>query len=375
MIRKTLYAALASLPLVYGSAAMAEDIKIGLLAGVTGSYASEGQDTKRIIDLLAENLNAKGGINGNKIQIVLEDDGSSPATAATAATRLAAAKVPAVIGTYGSAVTEASQDIFDEAGIVQIGTGSTSIRLTEKGYERFFRTAPRDDEQGRVAEESLNKLGFKKIAILHDSTAYAKGLADEIKTRIDENKRGEIVFFDALVPGESDYSVVLTKIRAANPDAIFFTGYYPEVGLLLRQKKELGWNVPIIGGDASNHADLITIAGKDAAKGYRFISPPLPTDLDTPLTKEFLDSYKAKYGSYPGSIWSVASGDAFIVLTEAIKAKGTDPEAIAAYLHNDLKDVQGLSGKISFNEKGDRVGDLYRLYEVDGDGKFVIQPE
>ncbi|MBB3809275.1 branched-chain amino acid ABC transporter substrate-binding protein [Pseudochelatococcus contaminans] len=375
MIKKTMLALATGVSLAFAFPAFAQDVRIGLMAGLTGPYASEGQDTKRIIELMIEDLNAKGGINGNKVQLVIEDDGSSPGTAATAATRLASTKVPAVIGTYGSAVTEASQDIFDEAGIVQIGTGSTSIRLTEKGYERFFRTAPRDDEQGRVAEESLNKLGFKTVAILHDSTAYAKGLADELKAQIDKNGRVNTVFFDALVPGESDYSVVLTKLKSANPDAIFFTGYYPEVGLLLRQKKEIGLDAPIIGGDASNHVDLIKIAGKDAAKGYRFISPPLPTDLDTPVTKEFLASYKAKYGTYPGSIWSVASGDAFIALVEAIKAKGADSEAIADYLHNDLKDVQGLSGKISFNEKGDRVGDLYRLYEVDGDGNFVLQPE
>ncbi|UXM96537.1 branched-chain amino acid ABC transporter substrate-binding protein (plasmid) [Bartonella sp. HY329] len=374
-MKKFLLATLATASLFFTAQANAEDIKIGLMTGLTGPYASEGQDMKRIIELMVEDINAKGGINGDKIKLIIEDDGSTPATAATAATRLVTAGVPAVIGTYGSAITEASQDIYDEAGVVQIGTGSTSIRLTEKGYERFFRTAPRDDEQGRVAEQSINKLGFKKVAILHDSTAYAKGLADELKAEIEKQKREDIVFFDALVPGESDYSVVLTKIKSENPDVIFFTGYYPEVGLLLRQKKEMGWDVPIIGGDASNHVDLVKIAGNAAAKGYRFVSPPMPADLDTPVTKAFLASYEAKYGSAPGSIWSIAGGDALIALVDAIKAKGTDSEAIADYLHNDLKDVDVLSGKISFNEKGDRVGDLYRLYEIDENGKFVIQPQ
>ena len=105
----------------------------------------------------------------------------------------------AAIGTYGSAVTEASQDIYDEAGIVQIGTGSTSIRLTAKGMKRFFRTCPRDDEQGRVAQSTLAKFGFKKIAILHDNSAYAKGLADEAKQRILDKKSADIVFL-TLVP-------------------------------------------------------------------------------------------------------------------------------------------------------------------------------
>ena len=229
--------------------------------------------------------------------------GSTPRSAATAASRLVAADVCAAIGTYGSAVTEASQDIYDEAGIVQIGTGSTSIRLTAKGMKRFFRTCPRDDEQGRVAQSTLAKFGFQKVAILHDNSAYAKGLADEARQRIIDKKSADIVFFDALVPGERDYSAILTKIKGVKPDAILFTGYYPEAGLLLRQMQEMKWAVPIIGGDATNNTDLVKIAG-DAAAGYRFISPIMPADIDTPMAKAFLKAYEAKYHSLPSSICS-----------------------------------------------------------------------
>ena len=122
------------------SFAFAAPIKIGLMAPITGAFASEGQDMQKICELMTEELNKAGGINGNKVQLVIEDDGSTPRSAATAASRLVAADVCAAIGTYGSAVTEASQDIYDEAGIVQIGTGSTSIRLTAKGMKRFLRT-------------------------------------------------------------------------------------------------------------------------------------------------------------------------------------------------------------------------------------------
>ena len=176
------------------SFAFAAPINIGLMAPITGAFASEGQDMQKICELMTEELNKAGGINGNKVQLVIEDDGSTPRSAATAASRLVAADVCAAIGTYGSAVTEASQDIYDEAGIVQIGTGSTSIRLTAKGMKRFFRTCPRDDEQGRVAQSTLAKFGFKKVAILHDNSAYAKGLADEAKQRILDKKSADIVF-------------------------------------------------------------------------------------------------------------------------------------------------------------------------------------
>ncbi len=367
-------AAVLTAALFCSSAAFAAPVKIGLMAPITGAFASEGQDMQKICQLMVEELNKAGGINGQPVELVVEEDGSTPRSAATAASRLVAAGVPAAVGTYGSAVTEASQDIYDEAGVVQIGTGSTSIRLTDKGMKRFFRTCPRDDEQGLVAYDTLKRLGFKKIAILHDNSAYAKGLADEAKQLIEKNKELTITFFDALVPGERDYSAILTKIKGVNPDAVFFTGYYPEAGLLLRQMHEMKWSVPLLGGDATNNTDLVKIAGATAA-GYRFISPPLPTDIESKATKDFLAAYQAKYNSLPSSIWSVLAGDAFNVIVEAIKAVGTDSEAIANYLHNDLKDFESLTGKLSFDEKGDRVGDLYRLYEVNEKGDFVLQPK
>ncbi len=374
MKKQMLVTAVLAAALFCAAPAAAESIKIGLMAPITGAFASEGQDMQKICELLTEELNKAGGINGRQVELIVEDDGSTPRSAATAASRLVAAGVCAAVGTYGSAVTEASQDIYDEAGIVQVATGATSVRLTAKGMERFFRTSPRDDDQGRVAQRTLEKLGYKKIAVLHDNSAYAKGLADETKKYIDEKQSADIVFFDALVPGERDYSAILTKIKGVNPDAVLFTGYYPEAGLLLRQMKEMKWSVPMLGGDATNNVDLVKIAG-DAAEGYRFISPPMPADIDTPEAKAFLKAYEAKYGSRPSSIWSVAAGDAFNVIAAAVKAGGADPAAVAAYLHKELKAFPGLTGTISFDEKGDRVGDLYRLYEVDAQGNFILQPE
>lgn len=366
---------LAATALFCATTAFAAPVKIGLMAPITGVFASEGQDMKKILDILVEETNKSGGINGEKVELVVEDDGSTPRSAATAASRLVAQNVSAVVGTYGSAVTEASQDIYDEAGIVQIGTGSTSIRLTAKGMKRFFRTSPRDDEQGRVFNQTVKNLGFKKLAILHDNSAYARGLADETRDLIEKDKSATIVFFDALVPGERDYSAILTKIKGVRPDAILFTGYYNEAGLLLRQMKELKWSVPMVGGDATNNLDLVKIAGKNPAKGYYFISPPMPSDIDNDKTRNFLKAFEAKYAGQPSSIWTVLAGDAYLVIVEAIRARGVDPADIADYLHKDLKNFNGLTGPIAFDEKGDRVNALYRLYQVNSEGTFVLQPE
>ncbi len=358
--------------LASGSASAADTIKIGLMAPLTGSWASEGQEMKRNVELLAAEQNAKGGLLGKQIEVVIEDDGGDPRTAALAAQRLVTKGAVAVVGTYGSAVTEATQTILDEAGVIQVANGSTAVRLTEKKLPYFLRTCPRDDEQGRVAAATLEKLGAKKIAILHDSSAYSKGLADEI-AGILKAKKANVVFFDALTPKEQDYSAILTKLRAAGPDLVFFTGYYPEAGLLLKQKKQMGWNVPFIGGDAINNPDLVKIAGKDAAAGFRFLSPPVPKDLDTPEAKAYVAAYQKKYGEAPSSIYGVLAGDGFRVIAKAIEAsKSTDAAKVRAAL-GALKDFPGYTGKIGFNAKGDRVGELYRVYAVDAAGGFVLQ--
>ena len=364
--------ALALLPVLFAQAAACGEIKIGLMCPLTGKWASEGQDMKNIVSLLVDETNAKGGINGDTVRLVVEDDAGDPRTAALAAQKLASAGVAAVIGTYGSAVTEATQNIMDEAGLVQIGTGSTSVRLTEKGLERFFRTSPRDDAQGKSAAAAIEKGGYKAVALLHDNSSYAKGLAEESRAAL-EKAGVKVIFFDALTPGERDYTAILTKLKAANPDLVFFTGYYPETGMLLRQKKEMSWDVPMMGGDAANHQDLVKIAGPEAAAGYFFISPPLPQDMDTKEAKDFLAAYKAKYDSVPVSVWAVLAGDAYKAIEGALAAGKADPEAMAAWL-KELKDMPGLSGSLGFDAKGDRVGEFYRTYIVNNAGAFELQP-
>lgn len=352
----------------------AEDtIRIGLMCPLTGKWVNEGRDMQRVVSLLAEDINKTGGIHGKKIDLVIEDDAGDPRSAALAAQKLSSADVIAIIGTYGSAVTEATQNIINEAGIIQIATGSTSVRLTEKGLPLFFRTSPRDNDQGNVAAAIISEKNYNAVAILHDNSSYAKGLAEETRQQL-ESKDIPIVFFDALTPGEQDYTTTLTKIQASKPDIIFFTGYFPEAGMLLRQKAAMHWSVPILGGDATNNTDLVSIAGKQAATGYMFISPPTAHDVTTLKAKTFFAEYEKKYHSLPSSIWSVLAGDAFNVISEALKAGvSPDPKSIAMYLKETLKNYPGLTGPISFNEHGDRIGDFYRLYHIDKHGSFILE--
>ena len=347
-------------------------VKIGLMCPLTGAYASEGQDMRQIVELLADELNAKGGINGTKVEIIVADDGSDTKTSAMAAQKLVTKDVIAVIGTYGSSNTEVTQNIYNESKIIQVATGSTAVRLTEKGLKYFFRTSPRDDSQGFIAFKTIQKTGAKRIAVLHDNSSYAKGLADETVEHL-KNAGINVVFNNALTPKENDYTVILTKIKSQTPDLVFFTGYYNEAGLLLKQKKEMGWDVPFIGGDATNNLDLIKIAGKKAVQGFQCTSPLLPADLTDEKAKLFMTNYKTKFKSNPSSIWSVLAGDAFKVIVKALESTNSkNSDVLADYLHNKLTDFPGLTGKISFNAKGDRVGDVYRIYKVD-QGNFVLQ--
>lgn len=355
-------------------AAEKQAVKIGVMAPVTGQWASEGQDMVNIIKLLAEDTNKAGGAGGRMIEIEVGDDGGDPKTATLAAQRLIGAGVVAVIGTYGSAITEATQDIYAEDDVLQIGTGSTSVRLTEKKLPLFFRTCPRDDDQGRVMAKHVQAMGHKAVALVHDNSSYAKGLAQEVKELM--NGAGiKIVFYDAITPGDRDYTTILTKIKTLNPEIIIFTGYYPEAGMLLRQKKEIAWEVPLIGGDATNNLALVDIAGKEASAGYYFISPPGPSDLTDEMSLKFMNEYKSRFNTLPSSVWSVMAGDAFKVLATAIE-NVDEPSAknLAGYLHNDLKGFVGFTGPIAFDQKGDRVGDVYRLYQVDKNGAFVLVP-
>jgi len=349
-----------------------EPIKIGVLGPISGQWAYEGEGFVNAVTLLADKINEEGGLLGRPIEIVQGDSRGDPKESALAAQKLVNSGVIAAIGSYSSTCTEPASDIFNEAGILQITPSSTATPLTQKGYERFFRTCFLDDRQGLFAAEFIaNELKADTAALLHDNTTYAKGLADWTKKYLEE--RGvEVVFFDAITPGEKDYTPTLTRLKGTNPDVIYFTGYYPEGGLLVRQAKELGITAQFMAGNAVNNPEFVKMAGLEYAKGSIITTEPLPHDLPYPEAQQFLEDYKAKYGEPPTSIWTVLAADAFRVIVEGIKgAQSTDPADIAKYLHEELKDFPGVTGPITFDEKGDRKGTIHKAYVVDEEGEFV----
>jgi branched-chain amino acid transport system substrate-binding protein len=328
---------------------------------------------RQVVELLAKECNDSGGLLGKRIAVISEDDAGDVKTAVTAARKLVSRQPVAVIGTYGSGVTAAVQSVFDKAGIIQITNGSTSVRLTEMGFKYFFRICPRDDEQARTAAQIIMDAGYKKVAILRDTTLYSKRLASRTEALLKEAGI-MIVWNSSLNPGQKDYRNLLGNIREKQPDVVFFTGYYSETGVLLRDKREQGWSVPWIGGDASYSSELVKTAGKEAIAGFHFLSLPLLQNLPSPEAKKFRPHYCKQYGKPLASVYGLLAGDAFKVIVAAIAATGTtEPSSVSRYLHSTMKDFPGLSGLISFNEKGDREGRVFVEYKVDTQGNADLQ--
>jgi branched-chain amino acid transport system substrate-binding protein len=350
-----------------------DTIKIGLQGPMTGDMAQEGLGFKNAVQMLVDQTNAAGGINGKKVELFVEDDKGDPKESALVADRLISKKVIAVIGGYNSTATEPASAIYNKAGVLQITPGATATRLSEHGYNQFFRTCFLDDRQALFAADFLVKdMGYKNIAILHDNTTYAQGLAEATKTSL-EALGVTPVFYDAINPDDTDFSPTLTKLKELNPEVIYFTGYYAQGGLLLKQAKALGMTSAWTGGNAMNNTDLIKIAGVENAKGFITTTEPLPNDLPYPEAKQFLADFKAKYNADPTSVFTVLAGDAFRVIQNAIvQTKSTDPKKLAEYLHKDFKNMAGISGPIlGFDERGDRNGTIHKAYVVDDQGAFV----
>ncbi len=354
-----------------------EPIKIGLQGPMTGDYAYEGQGFVKAVQLLVDQVNEEGGLLGRPVELVIEDDAGDPTQSALVADRLIDAGVVAVIGAYNSTATEPASEIYNENRILQITPSSTATRLTEKGFDQFFRVCFLDDRQALFAVMAMKDvLGAQKIGILHDNSTYAKGLADWTKVYAEEAGL-EVAFFDAINPDDQDFTPILTNIGNAGLDAVYFTGYHAQGGLLLRQTAELGLDIQWMMGNASNNPEMIEIAGVDAAAGTFITTEPLPQDLEYPEAVEFVEAFTEAYGEPPASVWWLLAAEAFNVIAYTIQETGsTDTEVLAAYLHEDFKDYPGLSGPvIGFDEKGDRLGTIHALYQISEEGVITYYPE
>ncbi len=367
-------------PVLAGCGGQEGAIKIGLEAPMTGDYAYEGQGFEKAVSLLVEQTNESGGLLGREVELVVEDDAGDPTQAALVAQRLVDADIVAVIGAYNSTATEPASEIYNEAGLLHITPSSTATGLTQKGFERFFRVCFLDDRQGLFAAKFANQvLGVENFGILHDNSTYAQGLAEHTR-RYAEEMGINVAFYDAINPDDQDFSPILTNVGNADLDAVYFTGYHAQGGLLLKQTADLGLDITWMMGNASNNPELIQIAGLENAVGTYITTEPLPKDIEYPEAQEYVSDFEEAYGEPPSSVWWQMSAEAFNVIRYAIQeTESTDSEVLADFLHNEAEDIDGLTGPIlGWDEKGDRLGTIHVAYVIDETGDFVLheqQPE
>jgi len=360
------------------TATAAEPVVIAVQAPITGPWAFEGQMAVQSCKVAADLINRKGGIHGGRMVEIREfDDSGTPKDGALAAMKMVSQKdIVAAVSTYGSPTVEASSNIFEKRKMINIAYGATLVGLSQKNRNYFFRTCGRDDAQGIFFADFVPRhFNARRIAIVHNNTTFAIGVAEEtqkaLKPKIDAGEV-KVVFYDAVNPEDRDFTPILTKLRESKPDVFYYTGHYPEGALIARQAKNIGLNCIFVGSNAVINDDFVKIAGVEVAKGWMMTQEPMPTELEYKESKEFLAAYKEKYGEIPSSPWPIYAADAVNIIAHAVDAVGTDPDAMADYLHNKADGVPGITGGIGFTAQGDREGVPYLMYQVNADGKYVI---
>ena len=362
-----------------GVSAAEKPIVIGIQAPITGPWAFEGQMAVQSCRVAAELINKKGGLLGGRMVEIREfDDSGTPKDGALAAMKIVSQKdIVAVVSTYGSPTVEASSNIFEKRKMINIAYGATFVGLSQKDRNYFFRTCGRDDAQGIFFAKFMpEKFGVKRIAIVHNNTTFAIGVAEETKKALKpmlDSGAVELVFYDAVNPEDKDFTPVLTQMRETKPDVFYYTGHYPEGALIARQAKKIGINCLFVGSNAVINNDFVKIAGVDVAKGWMMTQEPMPSELPYAESKEFLAAYKQKYGEIPSSPWPIYAADGVNIIAAAVeKTDSTDPDVLATYLHDDANGVPGITGPIGFTAQGDREGVPYLMYVVDEKGAFTL---
>lgn len=353
-----------TLGLALATGAARAEIQVGLAGPMTGPEAQFGEQFKRGAMKAVEDINAKGGVLGQKIELVIGDDACDPKQARSVAEDLSAKKVAVVIGHFCSGSSIPASEVYQENGIPQISPGSTSPKYTERGMDNVFRVCGRDDQQGGVAADYLSKFKGKTVAIIHDKSAYGKGLADEFKKAL--NAKGvEEVFYEAITAGEKDYSALVTKIKAARVDYLFLGGYKTEGGLIVRQMRDQSVAATLVGGDALLVEEYWAITGP-AGQGTLVTFSPDPRLLpqNAQLVKYFRDH---KYEPETYTLYSYAALQSWALAAE--KTKSVDPVKVMETLKSGAK-FDTVIGTVGFDAKGDVVGPTYVVY-VWKDGKYT----
>ena len=351
-------AVLATAGLAAFTSANAETIKIAIAGPMSGSVAQYGDMVKAGALTAIEQINAAGGANGNKFEAVMMDDACEPKQAVAVANKIVSQGIHYVIGHVCSGSTIPASDIYENEGIVMVTPSATAPQLTETKKRNFiFRTIGRDDQQGPAAAQYIiGKIKPKKVAVLHDKQSYGQGIASSVKKDLEAAKI-PVALFEGINAGDSDYSAVITKLKSQGVDFVYFGGYHPEMGLLLRQAREQGVKATFMGPEGVGNKDVTAIAGP--ASDGMLVTLPADFSADpanAALVKAFADKKRDANGPFQMPAYAAVK-----IIGDAIAgAKSTDPTKVAAYMHKNA--FQTPIGKVEYDDKGDLKSFKFVVY-------------
>lgn len=351
------------------AAAPAEVIKLGHVAPLTGGIAHLGKDNENGARLAVEEINAAGGIKlGDKtykLELVAEDDKGDPKEGTIAAQKLVDAGVVAVVGHLNSGTTIPASKIYTDASIAQVSPSATNPKYTDQGFKTTYRVVANDNQQGAVlANYAKDALKAKTVAIIDDRTAYGQGLADVFE-KVAKEGGIKVVTREFTNDKATDFNAILTKVKAGKPEVIMYGGMDATAGPMAKQMKQLGIKSVLLAGDGVCSPEFVKLAG-DAAE---VLNCSMAGEAVEKLAKgeEFKNKYKARFNQ-DVQVYSPYSYDAVYVIADAIKRAGkADRAAVTAAM--PATNLPGLTGTISFDEKGDIKGGAISMFKIK-DGKL-----
>ena len=342
--------------LAYAGAAQA-DVKMAVAGPITGANASFGKQEQMGVEQAAKDINAKGGILGQKISVEVGDDAADPKQGVSVANKFVGDGVQFVVGHFNSGVSIPASDVYKENNILMITPSSTNPTLTERGYANVFRTCGRDDQQGALwAAWALGPGKGKKIAVVDDKTTYGKGLAQAALGDMHKGGAKEIMY-DEVNTGEKDYSAVVSKIKASGAEYLMWGGLFTEGGLILRQLRDQGWTGTMISGDGITGAEFGNIGGPGVVGTKMSFGPePRNNPAGAAIVKEFR---AAGYEPEGYTLYSYAGVQ--IIAQAAEAAKSLDVAKVEDKIHSGMT-FNTVLGPISYDKKGDRTNLDYVWY-------------
>ena len=332
-------------------------IKLGVAGPLTGPNAAFGAQLKNGVEQAVEDINAAGGILGQKIQVFLGDDVSDPKQGVSVANKFVGDGVKFVVGHFNSGVTMPASEVYQENGMLVITPSATNPKITERNMWNVFRTCGRDDQQGAVAADYIAKnYAGKKVAVVHDKTTYGQGLADETKKAM--NAKGiKEVLYEGVNTGEKDFSALVSKIKAAGADIVYWGGLHTEGGLIVRQMRDQGVKAPLMSGDGITSDEFATIGGP-GVEGTLMTFPPDPRQR--PEAKAVVAKFEAKkFNPEAYTLYSYAAVQ--VIQQAAVKANTLDPKKVAETIKSGMT-FKTVIGDLSYDKKGDITRPDYTMY-------------